>query len=330
MSAAAVCLVAVASCATAAAPTASSDALSPPKPWLKSRQRADGSWDGDAASTGLALLAFLGAGETPRSGSSRVTVKGGLDWLRGVQDAAGCIGPRESPYARRDHAVAALALVEAYGMTGSKDLRGPATRAAAFVLREFDESEDVTDIEALGWEAMVFKSAAMSEIDADGALRAALGRIASAVDAATDPATGRIAGPPGGPQTAVGLLVRIFAGRTPKTDDVMSRSADALLVDRPAWDAATDLERTYFGTLSLYQFGGRRWAPWSAALTRMLAEHQRLDPADAEHGSWDPIGAGTIATTRVRATALCCLMSELYYRIGDMDAWRKAEDKWNR
>src|SRR5262245_61044119 len=39
--------------------------------WLESRQSADGSWDGDVSTTALALLAFLGAGETHQSASCK-------------------------------------------------------------------------------------------------------------------------------------------------------------------------------------------------------------------------------------------------------------------
>src|SRR6185295_1490847 len=90
--------------------------------WLKNHQAPDGRWssagfdaqcktthcdgpgskDGDVRATGLALLAFLAAGETHQSGSCRETVKSGLRWLRDQQDADGCLGARTAPHFLRD------------------------------------------------------------------------------------------------------------------------------------------------------------------------------------------------------------------------------------
>ena len=71
----------------------------------------------EAGVTGLALCAFLGAGYTNRGKHpfAKVVSKG-LRYLKNVQDAEGCFGPRSAHY-MYNHACAALAMVEAYGMT---------------------------------------------------------------------------------------------------------------------------------------------------------------------------------------------------------------------
>jgi hypothetical protein len=88
----------------------------------------------DPGVTGLALCAFLGAGYTHRGRHrfARVVARG-LQYLRSVQDAEGCFGPRVSQHFVYNHATAALAMVEAYGMTGSPIFRSPAQRALDFV-----------------------------------------------------------------------------------------------------------------------------------------------------------------------------------------------------
>ncbi len=106
--------------------------------WLKNHQSPDGRWDADGFSdqckkntcdgpgssvhdvgmTGLALLCFLGAGYThEQSGPFKNTVKDGLKYLMEVQDEDGCFGPRSGTQFLYNHACAALAMAEAYGMT---------------------------------------------------------------------------------------------------------------------------------------------------------------------------------------------------------------------
>jgi len=82
--------------------------------WLKNHQHPDGHWDCDGFEercrlnkcggggyplydpgvSGLALLAFLGAGETHKHGRYKKTVRSGLKQLKAIQDAEGCFGER--------------------------------------------------------------------------------------------------------------------------------------------------------------------------------------------------------------------------------------------
>lgn len=49
--------------------------------WLARSQMIDGSWNGDVESTAAALLAFVHAGQTPRSGSFRQALRRAVGWL---------------------------------------------------------------------------------------------------------------------------------------------------------------------------------------------------------------------------------------------------------
>ena len=119
--------------------------------WLKRHQSPDGRWDSDNFSaecdsnqcdgpgsgvhdvglTGLALLAYLGAGETHVEGQFKNTVKEGLKFLMSVQDSEGCFGERVGKEFIYDHACAALAVAEAYGMTQAKPFREPVNHVPA-------------------------------------------------------------------------------------------------------------------------------------------------------------------------------------------------------
>ncbi len=190
--------------------------------WLARHQSADGSWsvtgyvgrcreaclpnpgspEFDTGITGLALLAFLGARYSHLSKDEFDGIRFGtvvmraLQWILGRQDAEGCVGPRNSQKYMLNHLLGALALTEAYGLTGSGLFQEPAQRAVDFTIaaqnpgggwrygaRCGDEDSIVT-----GWATMVLKSAEISSLafprsSYDGAI--------AWFDEVTDPATGR-------------------------------------------------------------------------------------------------------------------------------------------
>jgi hypothetical protein len=84
----------------------------------------------------LALLAFLGAGYTDRGdGRHRDTVKAGLTCLVGRQAYNGCLGPEDLARRSTNHAVAAMALCEAWILTGDPMYRRHAQDAVSFLER---------------------------------------------------------------------------------------------------------------------------------------------------------------------------------------------------
>ncbi len=150
--------------------------------WLCRHQRDDGSWgprgmealctpgepciaaeastnaNYDEGLTGLALLAFLGAGhahdskvfviDTPmqRRYDLGPTVKRGLQWLvkRQCDDGSFC----ESGYIYNE-ALATMALCEAYGMTRNRYWKQPAQRAVDFLVRA--QKRTAVDGSPWGW-----------------------------------------------------------------------------------------------------------------------------------------------------------------------------------
>ncbi|MCB9833022.1 MAG: terpene cyclase/mutase family protein [Planctomycetes bacterium] len=332
--------------------------------WLSQHQEADGSWDADGfpargnpklgplcdgkggalydvGVSGLALLCFLGAGETQRSGPFKDTVARGLRWLKSQQDAEGCFGSRSVSNFAYSHAIATLAMVEAWGMTRSAYLEKSARQGVAFIEQcqnpykawRYKEADGQNDTSVTGWMVMALKSAKMAGIEFDER------RLAWALDfieEMTDEESGRTgylrAGEvpvreagmegefPGSESeslTAVAVLSRIFGGQDPAENRMVKLGAELLSKKLPVWDRARgsiDMYYWYYGTLAMFQVGGEHWRRWNAAMTSAVLETQRADGNFC--GSWDPVGAWGQVGGRVYSTALMTLCLEVYYRYG--------------
>ncbi|MGH7163453.1 MAG: hypothetical protein ACREID_08205, partial [Planctomycetota bacterium] len=91
----------------------------------------------DPGVSGLALLAFLGAGYTDRGSEKEnkyaKNVRQGLRYLMTIQDEEGCFGPRSSQHFIYGHAIATLAMSEAYWMTRNPRYKKPAQEGLNFI-----------------------------------------------------------------------------------------------------------------------------------------------------------------------------------------------------
>ena len=239
--------------------------------WLKNHQDEDGRWDADdfmkhdvtgeqcdgpgngvhdIGVTGLALLAFLGDGSDMRKGAYRDVVKKSVKWLRSEQDTSGLFGTSASHDFIYDHAIAALAMVEAYGLSDYKLLRKYAQGGLNYleshrnpygVWRYYPQDGD-KDTSVTGWAMLAYKSAQDFNRLVDAKLLVnedALKTCAVWFDSVTDPSTGHhgyskrgeaSSRHPGDHEarfpiskseamTAVGLLCRIFLGQGQKPKD---------------------------------------------------------------------------------------------------------------
>lgn len=313
--------------------------------WLARNQEADGSWlsqkhgggmSDDVATglTGLALLAFLGAGHTETAGKYRENVSNGVKWLISQQAADGGVGPNRNHKCGGgyNHAIAGLALAEAYGMG-----RLPSTKAAA--QKAIDYTADVHqkqykgwryspnsngDLSVSGWFIMQLKSAKVAGLDIptesiDGAL--------NFLDTVEDKGE-QHGGYEGGffkymPSKdhwsnnwtksricSIGMLGRLFLGFPPS--DMMG-GTELLSENVPTWDKPM-FYYWYYATLVMFQASGEHWQVWNEAMKKTLLDNQVNRPGDPDDGSWDPEGSYGKRSGRVFSTALGALCLEVYYR----------------
>ena len=343
------------------APSGADIAVSDGLDWLARHQASDGRWDCDGFAaqckdsrcsgpgeathdpgvTGLALLCFLGRGDTHQSGDHKDVVKNGLRYLRAIQDSEGCFGTRTSGQYMYDHAIATLAMVEAYGMTMSPLLKDPAQRGIDFIHRarnpylawRYGIRDGDNDTSVTGWMVMALKSAKLADLVVeDGAIRDAV----AWVDRVTEPEFGKVGYQSrGGPVarttamqtkfpadqsealTAAGVLCRIFGGEDPERSEPVKKGLALLEKKLPRWDTdagTIDMYYWYYGTLASFQGGGDVWRKWNAAMKTAIVDHQRHEKDRCERGSWDPEDPWAPEGGRVYATALMTLSLEVYYR----------------
>ncbi|MDJ0521655.1 MAG: terpene cyclase/mutase family protein [Planctomycetota bacterium] len=349
--------------------------------WLKAHQSPNGSWqaagfadwcngkpvplgeakpDGrgkevyDVGVTGLALLAYAGAGHTYRGkGPYAETVAKGLRYLKTKQDAEGCIGARTNQHFIYNHGIATLALLESYGMTRSPIHQAACQKALNFIsmaqnpymgwrygVRPGDNDTSVTV-----WMVMCLKSAlVVNEADKragrDASFKLNPSAFAGAknwIDKMTDPEYGRVGynargTGPARPQemmdrfpadkseamTAAGICARIFMGEDPRKSALIRKGADLMAKKLPVWnraDGSIDMYYWYYGTLAMFQIGGKHWRDWSRALKANVVRQQRLDTTTCGvKGSWDPIGPWGPDGGRVYSTAMMALCLQTAFR----------------
>jgi hypothetical protein len=322
--------------------------------WLAHHQEPDGHWDTrkygssektDTACTGLALLAFLGAGHTERVGLYKDNVRRAVAWLRSQQKPNGLVFDDSDAGAHRGvgypHAIAAMALAEAAGMGGRTrvpetwDAAQKAVDYATKIHQQGDEYEklgwryqahDAADLSVTGWYIMLLKSAKVAGLSVPTeSLRGALKFLDSVEkkgqggDKGYGPASvywyqpQNEHGETAHRLTAIGTLARQFLGAPSEQTEATVR----WYLDKggvpDGWSAEkTDLYHWYYATMGTFLQQGESWTRWNAAMLRTLSDNQRKDGDD--RGSWDPVGAFANEWGRVGQTALATLCLEVYYR----------------
>ncbi len=303
----------------------------------------------DSGVTGLALLAFLGAGYTHQS--KNVTydgipfgdvVKRGLRWILANQDADGLIGGRVGDRWMYNHLICTLVLTELYGRTEEALLvLEAAQRALDFTIRaqnpeegwRYTERPGDNDTSVTGWGAMVLKSAELSDLEfpRDQAYAGAMSwfdEVTSRdyyragytfVDSGKTFEIGvneRFDGHPS--MTAVAAMSRMFLQKNRRSSEV-SLGCSLLVRDLPKWEGdKIDFYYWYYGSLALFQYGGTHWKKWNAAMKEALVPHQNDESKGCRSGSWEPVGRWCRQGARVYSTAINALTLEVYYRYANV------------
>ncbi|MCG3184555.1 MAG: hypothetical protein ICCCNLDF_02682 [Planctomycetes bacterium] len=316
----------------------------------------DTGWEGtcDIGLTGLALLAYSGAGYTHKDGDYRPTCRQAILYLRKVQDNDGCFGSKEDDHFVYNHAIAAMAMADIYGLSGDPVLKPIVEKAIEFVVQSqnpglgwrYGVQPGTNDSSITSWMVLALHTAVFAgmKADLDKTIKGATAWYAMVtVNVDGEPKTGYDV--PGSNNArlrvrrewehnptldAVYVKCMLAMGKADKQDaTVQALAAKCVKADAlPQWELhKIDFYYWYYATRALRAIEGDNWKTWETAVTKVLTENQRgfskLDQ-DAkrtratnldEHGSWDPVGAWGTAGGRVYSTAMGALTLEAAWHI---------------
>jgi hypothetical protein len=313
--------------------------------WLARHQALDGHWgmhdfhvhgkcncanpggDHDVAGTGLGLLPFLGAGETHkgtgRNHAYAKLVERALKWLITRQGANG--GFHDNGY---EHAIATIAICEAYGLTADPVLKGPAQRAINRCVswqrtyggfRYLHPPAVDHDLSVSGWFVQALKSGAMAGLTVPNATWKGVNNYLDMVAIPDGSAYGYQTPVASTTMTPVGLLCRVYMGWGPR-NAAMLKGLEYLRKLPPSPNFK-NIYYYYYATQVVYFMSPANpeaWEQWNPRMRDLLIEtqDQGLNPERRDQkGSWAPDGdPWGKPLGRLGDTSLKLLTLEVYYR----------------
>jgi hypothetical protein len=274
--------------------------------WLARHQEADGSWDGmkygncghgnagDLGLTGLATLAFLGAGYTHKAGKFKDTVDKALKFMVAAQhtdpekdkNILGAIYFTEAQHNKfkthcegwwvwgsygYNHAICGLALAEAYGMTRDETLHKPAQLAADYSVNihqqpyygwRYRAKYGQADMSNTGWFVMQLKSAKIAGLTVDsGGFQGAQNFLDKVTEKDGRARYTEVIYPPMHElhkpdpiMTSIGMVCRLFMGAS-RDEATLKGAATYLGKFTPRWDGKYDEEAGGDKTFYYWYYG---------------------------------------------------------------------------
>ncbi|MEQ8211048.1 MAG: terpene cyclase/mutase family protein [Lacipirellulaceae bacterium] len=315
---------------------ATQDAVAEGLEWLKRNQQNSGLWslkgkysdgvnsDNPEAATGMALLAFQGAGYTPLSDPkdphTRVVTRAWYALLKRQDQDGNFYSTGRSHGRLYTQAICTIALCELYGMTRDEQYRAPAQLAVDYCVSvqgpeggwKYFPNEG-GDLSVTGWFVMALQSARMAGLNVPSET---LVRINGFLDLVTHDGgaqysyDARHAATPS--MSAEGLLCRQYLGWK-HNDRRLIRGADRLIKNLPSWKGTRNSYYWYYASQVCHHMEGKHWRTWNDRMKVVLPAHQVKK--GRERGSWDPSGdVGKGHGGRLYVTCLSIYMLEVYYR----------------
>ena len=243
-----------------------------------------GSAESDAAATAVGLLPFLASGHTHiKSGIYQQVVDRGVKWLITHQNPANGDLSAGSGQVMYTHGLATIALCEAYGMSGDKNVGRAAQGAINFIQFAQDKQGggwrykpgDAGDTSVVGWQVITLKSGQMANLQVN--------------------------------QRALDGAKKFLAAAS---------GSKYLMANLPDANANRNIYYWYYATQVMHNMQGDDWETWDLKMRRTLKKTQERQGCAA--GSWDPDKPTADAWGqhggRVMMTSLSCLTLEVYYR----------------
>ncbi len=279
--------------------------------------------------TAMALLPFLGAGQTHMVGDYKETVRRGLLFLARNGKSGNVNGMPMMDFTDAagnlySHGLVTILLCEAYAMTEDSALMLPAQAALNFTYYAQSTSDGgwrytapatgESDTSATGWHVMAMKSGYMGHLVVPPlAVKGSInfldhvGSNNGSIYGYTDKVTAATAAPA---CTAVGLLCRMYTGWD-KTHPGIQEGVKNLV---KMGVRKQDIYYDYYAAQVLRHFGGPEWDKFNVELRDWLVSVQSTTAGAT--GSWHFAdgGHGPKEGGRLASTSFATMILEVYYR----------------
>ncbi len=321
----------------------SEDAVEAALAWLAAHQQRNGSWSFDlskepcngrcrhnqkegadfarpaTAATGLALLAFLGAGYSHQEGKYAETVQRGLYFLRdsAMPTDFGLDLQSGSMYG---HGIAAMAISEAMALVRYNGREDHELFALTEQIASFTSTAQHRaggwryvpgspgDMTVSGWQILSLISAQHGGVVLPTGTLPLAQQFIRSLSKPDAYQFGYQSQRPEPRTTAIGLCLLLYLGQTPG-EPPFAASLDALAARGPR---LTDVYYDYYATLALHHARHRDWASWHVPLREHLIKTQSQNEHEA--GSWHFKDENGDVGGRLYTTAMAAMILEVYYR----------------
>ena len=274
--------------------------------------------------TGLALLPFLGAGETHQKGKYKDNIKAGLRALIAMaeydREYAGASW-RNNPGTLYSQGIAAIVLTEAYGITGDRDLLEPAQAAVDHIVDTQDpvgggwryRPRKTGDVSVTGWQIMALKSASIAGFDVPNRSAQLAKNFLNSVQVENGSKYLYTADSekPTTAQSSIGLLCRLYLGWE-KDDPRLAKGIQFIAKKGPK---KQDFYSNYYAAQLLFHYTsgkGEIWENWNEKMREQLIKQQETEGFLA--GSWWENDRHNKKGGRLYTTSLATMTLEVYYR----------------
>ncbi|MCA9210432.1 MAG: terpene cyclase/mutase family protein, partial [Planctomycetales bacterium] len=309
--------------------------------WLAVHQLPNGSWsfdhrvcpncqgrcthpgtltEGNNGATAMALLPFLGAGQTHMEGEYKDTVRRGLYFLSGNMKLKPGALPRgelsEAGGSMYSHGLCAIVLCEAYAMTHDRALMQPAQLSLNHIVYAQDpvgggwryQPRTPGDTSVVGWQLMALKSGHMAYLQVPPITIQGAIKFLDSVQSDSGGKYGYTAPGGGSATTAVGLLCRMYLGWK-KDHPGIERGVEYLSTAGPS---KNNMYFNYYATQVMRHYEGEKWDKWNVEMRDWLVNTQSKNGHEA--GSWWVSGGHGERGGRLYTTSMATMILEVYYR----------------
>ena len=310
--------------------------------WLAEHQMPDGGWSFNhvacprcngqcrnagseskcrIAATSMALLPFLGAGQTHKKGKYRTAVNNGLYFLANRIKVSNKGGSLYEPGRGRmySHGLAAITLCEAYAMTHDKGLHQPAQAVINYIAYAQDpvgggwryNERQKGDTSVVGWQIMALKSGHMAYLRVPPITIQKANAFLDSVQANSGANYGYTGPGQGQATTAIGLLCRMHLGWK-KENPSLARGVEWISKQGPS---PGNMYYNYYATQVMRHWEGPLWEKWNDVMRDQLVNTQAKN--GHEKGSWHMGKGGDHGSKsggRLYCTSMATMILEVYYR----------------